>query len=258
MISATLTRQEIITTLILALEPLEFINAMWEGGSAAFDRLDQWSDIDLQLDVADDKVEETFQAVQQALEMLSPIDLQYRTPALPWPGIFQIFYRLSNADAYLLIDTAVVQHSAPDKLLDEPLHGKAIFYFDKTGVANVPPFDWAALNERLSKRVASLRTTFDLYQCMVTKEVHRQHPLDALMFYNSCTLRPLIEALRIRYTPARHGFGPHYAYVDLPGEVTQRLEPLYFVRDLADIAAKRADAEIWFYQTLDQINLVID
>ena len=258
MISATLTRQEIITTLILALEPLEFINAMWEGGSAAFDRLDQWSDIDLQLDVADDKVEETFQAVQQALEMLSPIDLQYRTTALPWPGIFQIFYRLSNADAYLLIDTAVVQHSAPDKLLDEPLHGKAIFYFDKTGVANVPPFDWAALNERLAKRVASLRTTFDLYQCMVTKEVYRQHPLDAHMFYISCTLRPLIEALRIVYTPARHGFGPHYAYVDLPAEVARRLEPLYFVNDLKDMAEKRAEAEAWFYQTLEHINLPVE
>jgi len=90
---------------------------------------------------------------------------------------------------------------------------------------------------------------------MVTKEVHRQHPLDAHMFYNSCTLRPLIEALRIRYTPARHGFGPHYAYIDLPAEVSQRLEAFYFVRDLADITAKRAEAEAWFYQTLEQINL---
>jgi hypothetical protein len=252
---APLTRQEIITALIQGLEPLEFVNAMWEGGSAAFNRLDQWSDIDLQFDVADDKVEETFQAVQQVLEGLSPIDLLYRTPALPWPGIFQIFYRLSRGGPYLLIDTAVIQHSAPDKLLEKPLHGEAIFYFDKIGLAHQPEFDWAALNDRLVKRVASLRTTFDLYQCMVTKEVYRQHPLDALMFYNSLTLRPLIEALRILYTPARHGFGIHYAYVDLPAEVSQRLEALYFVRDLADIAEKRAAAETWFYQVLDQINL---
>ena len=95
--AALLTRQEIVNALISALEPLEFVNAMWEGGSAAFNRLDQWSDIDLQFDVAEDKVEETFQAIQATLEKLSPIDLLYRTPALPWPGIFQIFYRLSNA-----------------------------------------------------------------------------------------------------------------------------------------------------------------
>ena len=253
--AAPLTRQEIITALIRGLEPLEFVNAMWEGGSAAFDRLDQWSDIDLQFDVADDKVEETFQVVQCVLESLSPIDLLYRTPALPWPGIFQIFYRLSRGGPYLLVDTAVIQHSAPDKLLEKPLHGDAIFYFDKINLAQQPEFDWAALNARLVTRVASLRTTFDLYQCMVTKEVYRQHPLDALMFYNSCTLRPLIEALRILYTPARHAFGIHYAYLDLPAEVTQRLESLYFVRDLPDLAAKRAEAEAWFYQTLDQINL---
>ena len=149
--AAPLTRQEIITALVQALEPKEFINAMWEGGSAAFNRLDEWSDIDLQFDVADDKVEETFQAVQAVLEQLSPIDLLYRTPALPWPGIFQIFYRLSKAGPYLLIDTAVIQHSAQDKLLEEPLHGKAIFYFDKIGLAQQPAFDWAALQERLDK-----------------------------------------------------------------------------------------------------------
>lgn len=249
----TLTRQEIITALIRRLEPLEYVNAMWEGGSAAFNRLDQWSDIDLQFDVADDKVEETFQAVQAVLEALSPIDLLYRTSALPWPGIFQIFYRLSKGGPYLLIDTAVIQHSASDKLLDEPLHGKAVFYFDKVGVAQIPPYDWAALHERLVKRVASLRTVFDLYQCMVTKEIYRGNPLDALMFYNSCTLRPLVEVLRILHTPARHGFGIHYAYVDLPAEVSQRLEQLYFVGSLEDITHKREEAERWFYQTLDEI-----
>ena len=251
--AALLTRQEIVNALISALEPLEFVNAMWEGGSAAFNRLDQWSDIDLQFDVAEDKVEETFQAIQATLEKLSPIDLLYRTPALPWPGIFQIFYRLSNASPYLLIDTAVIQHSAPDKLLDEPLHGKAVFYFDKTGVAQLPPFDWDALHERLAKRLVSLRTTFDLYQCMVTKEVFRQNPLDALMFYQGMTLRPLVEVLRIRYSPARHAFGIHYAYIDLPGEVAKRLEELYFVRDLEDIGRKREQAEGWFYETLEAI-----
>lgn len=252
---APLTRQEIINALIQGLEPLEFVNAMWEGGSAAFNRLDQWSDIDLQFDVADDKVEETFRAIQEVLESLSPINLLHRTPALPWPGIFQIFYRLSNASPYLLIDTAVIQHSAADKLLDEPLHGKAVFYFDKVGVAQVPLFDWDALQERLAKRVESMRKTFDLYQCMVTKEVYRQNPLDALMFYNSCTMRPLVEALRILHTPARHGFGIHYAYVDLPAEVSQRLEALHFVRDLEEIGRKREEAEEWFYQTLEQIQI---
>ena len=79
---APLTRQEIITALVRGLEPLEFVNAMWEGGSAAFNRLDQWSDIDLQFDVADDKVEETFQAVQAVLERA----LAHR-PALPHPRL---------------------------------------------------------------------------------------------------------------------------------------------------------------------------
>jgi predicted nucleotidyltransferase len=248
-----LDRQRIMAALKEATEPLDYVNAMWEGGSAAFDRLDEYSDIDIQFDVADDKVEDTFQAIQNALEQLSPIDLQYRTPSLPWPGIFQVFYRLSLAGPFLLIDSAVIQHNAPDKLLDEPLHGRAVFYFDKCGVAHIPPFDWSGLQDHLRRRVEALRTTFDLFQVMVVKEVFRQRPMDALMFYTGYTLRPLVEALRILHQPARHGFGIHYAYLDFPPEVATRLEKLYFVSNLADIEQKRAEAEDWFWQTLETI-----
>jgi hypothetical protein len=253
--SYPLTRQMILSTLKDTLEPLEFVYAMWEGGSAAFDRLDEWSDIDIQFDVADDKVEQTFLAIQSALERLSPIDLQYRTPSLPWPGIFQIFYRLSQAGPYLLIDTAVIQHSAKDKLLDEPLHGKAIFYFDKNGVSKVAPFDWLDLNQRLIERIEFLRMIFDLFQVMVTKSIFRKNALDALMFYNGYTLRPLVELLRILYQPARHGFGIHYATLDFPADVAQRLERLYFVSGRTDIEQKRMEAETWFFETLEQIRL---
>jgi hypothetical protein len=42
-----ITHQDILTGLRQALEPLPYVNAMWEGGAAAFHRVDEWSDIDL-------------------------------------------------------------------------------------------------------------------------------------------------------------------------------------------------------------------
>ena len=47
-----LTRAEILVTLRAALEPLPYTHALWEGGAAAFGRVDDWSDIDLQVDDA--------------------------------------------------------------------------------------------------------------------------------------------------------------------------------------------------------------
>ena len=66
-----LTRDIIIQTLVDALKPIEYVLAFWEGGAAAFNRVDEWSDIDLYLVVDDKKVDETFVAFEKALKSLS-------------------------------------------------------------------------------------------------------------------------------------------------------------------------------------------
>jgi hypothetical protein len=66
-----LTRQEILHALRQRLQPLPYVHAMWEAGAIAFDRVDQWSDIDLQFDVDDNHVEEAFAEVEHALATLS-------------------------------------------------------------------------------------------------------------------------------------------------------------------------------------------
>jgi hypothetical protein len=52
-----LTRAEIAGAVQQTLEPQPFVHALWEGGSAAFGRLDEMSDLDLVIDADDDKVE---------------------------------------------------------------------------------------------------------------------------------------------------------------------------------------------------------
>ncbi|MBF8284247.1 MAG: Nucleotidyltransferase protein, partial [Anaerolineales bacterium] len=41
-----ITRSSILTALRAALEPLPYVHAIWEGGAAAFGRVDEWSDCD--------------------------------------------------------------------------------------------------------------------------------------------------------------------------------------------------------------------
>jgi predicted nucleotidyltransferase len=57
-------RQQVIELLHGALEPLAWVNAAWLGGSDAFGRADELSDVDLQVDVDDGHVAATFGPVE--------------------------------------------------------------------------------------------------------------------------------------------------------------------------------------------------
>lgn len=246
--SFTINRQQIAAALLQALEPVEYVHAMWEGGSAAFGRADQWSDLDLQVDVEDEHAAEVFPLVEAALEQLSPIELRYEIPQPSWHGHAQVFYRLRDAGPFLMVDLAVMKHSSSNKFLERELHGEALVYFDRCGATQPPTFDQTALQQRLQARLADLRLRFEMFQNLVVKEFYRQHPLDALVSYHSLTLRPLVEVLRMQHQPARHEFGPRYIYVDLPAEDALRLEELYFVASLEDLQAKHDQAQAWFQQ----------
>lgn len=249
----SLKRSVVLKALQERLEPLDYVLAMWEGGAAAFGRVDEWSDIDVQFVVEDGRAEDAFVVIEQTLAELSPIDLKLRTPSLPWPGIFQWFYRLQDGGPYLLIDTAVIDRSAPEKLLQPEIHGWAVFHFDKIDVAaSVPAWDARDWEERLVERRQFLRVNFDMFQSLTLKELNRGNWLEAFGFYQAYTLRPLVEALRMRYAPTRYNFHTRYVYYELPPQIVQRLEGLYFVRSGEEIGQKRQEAEAWFHELMSE------
>ena len=136
-----MTRDVVIKTLVDALKPLDYVHAFYESGAIAFNRLDEWSDIDLYLVVDERKVDDSFAAVEAALRSVSPIRQKFAIPQLPWPGVSQAFYKLERASEYLLIDLAVIKLSGPEKFLAPEIHGKAIFYFNKSDGVKVPSAD---------------------------------------------------------------------------------------------------------------------
>jgi len=90
---------------------------------------------------------------------------------------------------------------------------------------------------------------------MPLKELGRGNWVEALVFYNNATLKLLVELLRIRYRPAQSTFHTRYIYYDFPEEVVRRLERLYFVANPEELAAKRSEAEAWFFELLGGIDL---
>lgn len=250
-----LTRDEIMTALESSLKPVNEVYALWEAGAAAFNRIDQWSDIDLMVDVQDDHVTQTLEIIEKTMSSLSPIALKYVLPQPTWHGHSQVFYRLKEASPYLIIDVVVMQHSNPKKFLEVELHGLAHVWFDKTGVVQPPPFNPQSLKEKLHKRLQDMQVTFDLFQIETSKELNRGNDIEAFDFYYSSTLEPLVELLRIRYMdlPARNQFGTRYIQYDLPAEIVDRLRPLFFVQDARDLAAKHQQAGEWFHQVMKEM-----
>ncbi len=251
----TITRKEIITALVAALKPLDYVDALWEAGAAAFKRLDEWSDIDLYVVVEDDHVEEIFQLMRQTLLPLSEFDLTFRLPEPTWHGHAQVFWRLKNASPFLFLDIVVMKKSSKDKFLQFTTHGKPLVYFDKTGVVKDEPIDQGIFLEKIKARLESLKITFPLFQVLTLKELNRGNDVEAMSYYVSYTYRPLLEVLRIKYYPYHYNFFTTYVYYELPPAVVTRLEKLYFIADAEMLRKCQAEAEAWFWEVVESINL---
>jgi len=248
-----ITREEIIATLVTALKPLNYVYALWEGGSASFDRIDQWSDIDLYLVVEDEKVEDSLSSIEQGFLNLSEIDLKFRLPEPTWHGHSQIFYRLKKASPFLFLDIVVIKKSSKDKFLQFRIHGEPVVYFDKIAVVKDDPVDPGYFLNKIQARLEMLKTNFDLFQVLILKELNRGNEIEAFSYYLAYTYRPLIEVLRIKYCPYHHNFHNSYIYYDLPPEVVKRLHKLNFIANSEELRHCRAEVEVWFWEIINNI-----
>jgi predicted nucleotidyltransferase len=232
-------------TVQAALEPLGFVHSLWEAGSTAFGRNDEWSDLDLTADVDEGQEDATFAAVEEALERLAPIELKWVIPVPASHGMHQRFYRLAGTPPYLMVDLTLRRSDQPEHFAEREMHGEPVVLFDKRGQVRSIPMDRTKLAADVERRLASIRVQVPLLEHLVTKELDRGHPLDALGYYQALVLRPLVELLRIRYHPERHGFGLRYLTIDLPADVVARIEALAYVPDPHNLRRQHAEAVAW-------------
>jgi predicted nucleotidyltransferase len=247
-------RYRVLKALVEALEPLDYVYALWEGGAVAFGRLDQWSDIDVCVDAADDRVADAFPVAEEALQSLAGIDLKYDVPEGSTHGYVQAFYRLKGTPKTMLIDLAIFRHSEPNKLLEPEIHGDVRFHFNKHGVVRIPPLDRDAFLKRMRRHKERLLLRFDAFACFVDKEINRANWIEAMDVYYRVILASLMQSLRMRHHAVHYDFGTRYIHYELPGKVVERLVALHFVRDESDLAGKVEEARRWFCDTVAGID----
>ena len=248
MIEKTLTRETIIKTLMNSLKPIGYVHAFWEGGAAAFNRIDQFSDIDLYLVVDDNRIKDAFNDVEKSLKSMSPIKHKYEMQLTVWPGVFQAFYKMKNASKYLLIDLVVMKMSSQEKFLEPEIHGNVVFYFNKFNKIKIPHVNMKIFAEKLFQRVGRLRMRFDMFNIFVQKEIDRGNSLQAIDLYFGVTVSSLVEILRIKYFPLHHEYKMRYVNHELPADIVKKLEHLCFVRTTEDLQKKYREATRWFIE----------
>ena len=192
-VNELLTRASLLEHLEERVAAVPWLLAAWEGGSAAFGRADDLSDIDLVL---------------------------------------------------------VAREGAKGLFLEPERHGAARFLFDRAGIERPLPLEPGSTAAENRERAASIRARHRVLGNLPGKELRRGRTIDALAFYQSITLRHLVELLRIRHDPFRAAFGLRYLGHDLPGAVRRRLEPLIFVGSATELAERLAGADAWIEELL--------
>lgn len=252
--SKELTREEILNCIESELKSLDYVNGMWQCGSAAFGRVDEWSDIDIVVDVEDDKVMEVFKVTDKVLESLSPIERSFECPQPMSPGAYQKAYKLRDVSKFLLIEICAVKNSSNQKFLQKEIHNEVFVHFDKKNVTDVKPIDINEFSSKLKTRIVQMENLFNLYQFLIDKELNRNNHIEAMAFYQSFTLNPLLEVIRIRYAPFRYNFRTRYVYYDLPEDIVNRLHSFYFIKNSDELKIKHEEAKIWFNEMIEELN----
>jgi len=249
-------RQQILERLTETLQAQEYGYGLWSGGAMGFDRVDEWSEIDLIVIAAEEQVQDVFPVVAAVLETLAPIEIKYEVPQPAWHGHYQTFYRLRDASPYLLIHLAVMKFDNPDNhFLEAEIHGQPQVLFDKKGLTTSPPVDQEQLLRDIQTRIEQIRGRFELFQVLVLKELKRGNGIEAISFYYKFTLRPLVELLRIHHCPLRNSFATRYLHYDLPLGILEKLEPLFHLSDQDELQQKYLVPTQWVKTLLADFEL---
>ncbi|MCA8981095.1 MAG: nucleotidyltransferase domain-containing protein [Planctomycetes bacterium] len=235
---ATIARSELIRHLHERFEGEPHVLAAWLGGSDASGRVDEFSDVDLQLIAEDAAVERCFDDLHRFAEELAPIEVRFRLPEPTWHGFSQEFLRLERCDPNHVIDFLVIPASTPPerRFLEPERHGTARVLFDRGDWLAAPALDRDAQSRQIRRRLEVLRATFGLHAPLVTRSAARGLDVEAQAFYQRFGLGTLVELLRMRHAPERFDFGLRYLDRDLPADDYALVRELAFPQDGPDCA----------------------
>ena len=239
---STISRQEIINKYKSTLEPLEYVYAMWLEGSDANGQLDEYSDIDINIDVADEYEAEVFKLIESLFEYDSIYDTSGNSKQK------QRIYHIKETSEYLMIDFNLQPHSCNSENSTFVYNDEIdvnLTLFDKANVIKYVELNpkWYAKEHQYWFKESKYRFS---QLCRVRKYTLRNEYPEAFIYYNKYVVEPIVMLLRIKYTPAKVNYHMIHISRHIPKNELQKLNRLLQVSNVDDIANNLDYAVKWY------------
>jgi predicted nucleotidyltransferase len=237
-----MNREDIINKIRQTLEPLEFVYAMWLEGSDANGHLDEYSDIDINVDVEDEQVEQVFEIVEGLFEL----DFYYDNSGDNKQK--QKIYHVKGTGRYLMIDFNLQPHSSNSS--------NSTFAFGDTIDVCKVLFDKAVVIRYVQPDTSEYKADHQYwlkesgYRFSQIDRVHKyvlrnQYP-EAFIYYNKYVIEPIVFLLRMKYTPAKLGYYMVHISQHIPEYELVKLNRLLQVQNVESIGNNLEFAKAWY------------
>ena len=244
----TISRDQIIDQISTSARDNPLVYACWLEGADATDTVDEYSDVDIVLDVEDGSEETVFLDLEDALSKIGRLDYRCETAPPDDSKLRHRVYHLEGTPETLFLDIVVQSHSRDVEFIRQNAAEQPKVVFDKANAIRFRDVDEAQLVRALRGRLGHLERVF-AQRSRVTKYVKRGKFLEAVGYYHRYLLGPLIEVLRIRYTPLTVDYGVVHISDHLPGALVSELEDLFKVGTVEEISEKVVRASEIFEET---------
>jgi hypothetical protein len=236
----------------------ENVNALWlEGADGFTGRVDSFSDLDFWFDVADGLEEYVLDKCEQILGTLGNLDFIDRIDH-PDPKIFQRNMHIQDTSEFLMIDICVQSRSRgstgctfyTDDIAEFPL-----VLFDKENIINIlPPESFPSRN---------LKPVFDRcaakfsQRSRLMRYIRRGRFLEAMHYFEEYVRLPIINMLRLIYTPRHYEYGYTHISRHFPKDVVRDLEALYKVTSVAEIERVLDKADEIYHEAFNALDEIM-
>jgi len=248
-----ITKENILAHLTEGLRKHPEVIAMWLEGSDGTGSSDEYSDLDIVLNVEDGFESAALSICEKQLQELAELDLSYEELRHNPRKRYKVYHLIGTPES-LLLDIDVQGSSIINPFVRQNDSEVPIVIFDKQASIQFVDVDEAEMNLHLLNRLYHLENTIN-QKARVEKYVRRNKFIEAMGYYQKFVVTPLIEILRIKYKPINHEYYIVCISKHVPKEITQQLEELYKVNSINDISLHVARAYEWFYEVLNELKL---
>lgn len=220
------------------------VYAYWLEGADGLNAVDEYSDIDIWLDVEDGFEDMVFQVAEEELSKLGKLDFNFKVNHRH-SKIHQRYYHIEGTSEYLLIDFCIQSHSIDSnegKFVEGDILEFPKVIFDKSDVITISKNDEEIDGSLMKNIVNEIKGKYEQHS-RVIKYVERNNYPEAFIYYLKYVADPLVELIRIKYTPKYHDLHLIHISNHIPQQEVKWLEYYYQISSLNDIRIKTIEAK---------------